>query len=121
MRVKPTGGGAPPVDRSSEATGPTATDGIAGAAAPTEVTSTAATGSASGADPVSDVARRLRDGEISPREAVELLIDDAVKRQVGQAIGSRARLAGELKDLLRRYTETDPYLASKVRRLGKSR
>ena len=124
MRVKPTGGGPPPVEQPSEstaATGATAVDGATGAGGPSEISSTAATGSAHAADSVSEVARRLRTGEISPREAVELLIDDAVRRQVGPALGTRTRLANELKELLRRYTETDPYLASKVRRLGKTR
>jgi hypothetical protein len=121
MRVKPTGGGAPPVDPAAETTGPAAASGIEGAGSVGEVAQAAGARAAGATDPVADIARRLGAGEISPQEAVELLIDDAVRRQVGQATADRERLAGELKELLRRFTETDPYLASKVRRLGRPR
>ncbi len=121
MRIKGPGGGAPPVDQASETTGPaapTAPDGVAAPTGVSEVAPAAAPEAAGAADPVGDVARRLRDGEISPQQAVELLIDDAVERQVGGALADRREVARELKDLLRRYTESDPYLAAKVRRLG---
>ncbi|MSP61982.1 MAG: hypothetical protein EXR72_16955 [Myxococcales bacterium] len=119
MRVKPPGSGAPPVDETSGATGPTGPTGVGtpeGAPAVAATSGAQATGTA---DAVAEVARKLRAGEITPREAVELLIDDAVSRQVGHATADRPALADELKDILRRYTETDPYLSSKVRRLGK--
>ena len=67
---------------------------------------------------MAEVARRLRAGEITAKQAVELLIDDVIARQVGRALADRQTLAAELKELLRRQMETDPYLASKVRRLG---
>ncbi len=118
MRVKAPGGGAPPIDETAPATGPTAADGVAAPKGTEGVApARAAEGPAAG-DPVADVARRLRSGDLTAREAVELLIDDAVARQVGRATADREALARELKDLLRRYTETDPYLASKVRRLS---
>jgi hypothetical protein len=121
MRVKPTSGGPSPIDPTQGAervdgAAPVEQGGAVAGVAPTE----AAAGAAP-ADVVSQVARRLREGEISAGEAVELLIDDAVQRQVGRVTSDREALAGELKALLRRYTESDPYLASKVRRLGQRR
>jgi hypothetical protein len=115
MRVKPPSGGPSPVDQAREIGGPerAAPPESSGAVAPA-----APTGATSGADPVADVARRLRAGEISPREAVELLIDDAVERQVGGALADREGLAAELKDLLRRLSDSDPYLSAKVRRIS---
>lgn len=124
MRVKPPADGPPaaaPVEGAPEAA---ATDGVgqvagAGSAEGAQAVQPAESArGATAADPVTEVARRLRAGEIAPREAVELLIDDAVARQVGRATADRQALAAELKELLRRYTETDPYLAAKVRRLG---
>jgi hypothetical protein len=118
MRVKAPGGGAPPIDGTTPATGPTAADGVAAPQGTEGVAPTRAAEGTTSSDPVADVARRLRSGDLTAREAVELLIDDAVARQVGRATADREALARELKDLLRRYTETDPYLASKVRRLS---
>jgi hypothetical protein len=121
LRVKAPGDGAKPVDSTPDAPAAGATGGVAGSQGANDVAPTGAVGGADAtapADVVGDVARRLRSGDLNPREAVELLIDDAVRRQVGKATADRESLASELKDLLRRYTETDPYLASKVRRLG---
>ena len=121
MRVKGPSGAAPPIDQtsavdaSSAAEATTATTAVAGVAATGAATAAQATDPT--ADPVRDVARRLRTGELSAREAVELLIDDAVERQLGLITADRRALAQQLKEVLRRYTETDPHLASKVRRL----
>jgi hypothetical protein len=118
MRVKaPTTGGAPPVDEATPADPADAAAQVGSPDGAREVGAAAKAGDAAATDPVADVARRLRSGEIDARQAVELLIDDAVGRQIGRATADREALARELKDLLRRYTETDPYLASKVRRL----
>ena len=118
MRVKGPSGAAPPIDQTSAVDAPSAAE------ATTATTAVVATGAATAAqatdptaDPVRDVARRLRTGELSAREAVELLIDDAVERQLGLITADRRALAQQLKEVLRRYTETDPHLASKVRRL----
>ena len=118
MRVKGPSGAAPPIDQTSAVDAPRAAE------ATTATTAVVATGAATAAqatdptaDPVRDVARRLRTGELSAREAVELLIDDAVERQLGLITADRRALAQQLKEVLRRYTETDPHLASKVRRL----
>jgi hypothetical protein len=121
MRIKGPSGGPPPLDEISGAAGTGRAEPLGSVdrtAATGGAQAVSATQSARPGDAVAEVARRLRAGEISPREAVELLIDDAVNRQVGRVTADRQALATELKDLLRRYTETDPYLASKVRRLG---
>ena len=121
MRVKPPGApddGPRPI---TEVDGANATEATAPAGAidrAAAVGGVARTEGTRGADPIADIARRLKAGELSPAEAVELLIDDVVARQAGAVLGDRRALADELKDLLRRQTETDPYLASRVRRLG---
>lgn len=123
MRIKNSGraGGTPPIDDAEEtqkAESATPTSSLDRSRATSSIGSTGAVHDPRAASLASDVTRRLRAGEITPREAVELLIDDAVGRQVGRLTADRATLAAELKELLRRYTETDPYLASRVRRLG---
>ena len=121
MRVKPPGApddGPRPI---SEVDGPQATDAAAAAGAvdrAAPVDRLARADGPTGTDPIADIARRLKQGELSPLEAVELLIDDVVTRQAGAVLGDRRALVDELKELLRRQTETDPYLASRVRRLG---
>jgi hypothetical protein len=63
------------------------------------------------------VAARLRAGEITVDQAVELLIDDAIMRQVGRATESTKDLEPRLRELLRSYAANDPFLAAKIRRL----
>jgi hypothetical protein len=106
----------PPVDEAGSAAPADGARSVEGGAAAGRVEGAASI--EAGADLVGEVARRLKGGEITAREAVELLIDDAVERQVGRVTIDRDQLADELRELLRRYTETDPYLAAKVRRLG---
>lgn len=119
MRIKgPADSAPPPVDsvgEAREATAPAPTTAVQPGNAVGEIS---AAGAITPHDVIAYVANRLRGGEMTPREAVELLIDDAVQRQVGGVTAEHAALANELKELLRRYTETDPYLASRVRRLG---
>jgi hypothetical protein len=82
MRVKAPGDGAKPVDQTSEAPAAGAATGVGESQGAGEIGKTAeigATGAAAPADTVADVARRLRSGDLSPREAVEILIDDAVR------------------------------------------
>jgi hypothetical protein len=120
MRIKGPTDGTPPVD---ETRGIDATDGI-GEVAPAEapaVASTAGTGSAKAADAVTEVAARLRAGEITVDQAVELLIDDAIGRQVGRAVQATRDLEPRLRELLRGYASSDPFLAAKIRRLTLSK
>jgi hypothetical protein len=115
-RVKGPGEGPPPaspVDESREI------DGV-DSVAPSEVApvSSPQRGSQSGApDPIAQVAARLRAGEIGVDKAVELLIDDAIHRQVGRASASGKELEKQLRELLRSYASSDPFLAAKIRRL----
>ena len=119
MRIKGTSGDVPPVDEAGSAAPAEGARSVEGGAGAQRVgTVDGASSIESGGDLIGEVSRRLKDGEITAREAVELLIDDAVERQVGRVTTDRDKLADELRELLRRYTETDPYLAAKVRRLG---
>jgi len=65
-------------------------------------------------DPVAQVAAQLRAGEITVDQAVEKLIDDAISRQLSD---SARQLEPKLRELLRSYAESDPFLAARIRRL----
>jgi len=115
MRVKPPGDGPPSIPRVDplDATAPPApADEVAAVGAPAPV------GAARGADAIGEVARRLKAGEITAADAVALLIDEVVERQTGPLPGDHRAIADELKAILRAQLESDPYLASRVRRLG---
>ena len=76
--------------------------------------------SATGAvDPIAEVAARLRAGEITSDEAVDLLIEDAISRQLGGALPKD--LEPKLRETLRDYAAQDPYLAAKIRRLTQAK
>jgi hypothetical protein len=122
MRIKgPTNGAQPP--GSVEDTGAVErTDGVeelAPAEAPI-VEGTAPAGDAM-AEVVGRVAARLRSGELTVEQAVELLIDDAIERQVGRAVESAADLEPQLRDLLRSYASSDPFIAARIRRLTQAK
>ena len=74
--------------------------------------------SSPGGDLVDEVAERLRTGELTPIQAVEILIDDALQRQLGPFSEVHTALASELKLLLLEQAKSDPYLSSKMKRLG---
>jgi len=124
-RIRPPGGadGAPPVDP----VGPVdEVDGVGEVERVDEVervegvAPVEATAGAAVVDAVQAVAGELKAGRISVEQAVERLIDDAVTRQLGRALGSGPRaqvLADELREILRGYASNDPYLAAKIRRL----
>lgn len=118
MRVKAPGApddGPPPIPEVGEA----APTGGAAPAAPVErAAAVDASAAAEAPDPIREIARRIRAGELSAGEAVELLIDEVVERRAGAVLGDRRALAEELKELLRHQVQSDPYLASRVRRLG---
>lgn len=71
-----------------------------------------------GGDLVDEVAARLRAGELTPMQAVEILIDDALQRQLGPFSEAHTELAAELKLLLLEQAKSDPYLSAKMKRLG---
>lgn len=115
-RVKGPGAGPPPVDPAGhvDASAPV------GEVAPAEVAAVEGAGAAdraAPADPVARVAARLRAGELTVDQAVDALIDDAVRRQVGRAVDDREELEARLREVLRGYADSDPFLAAKIRRL----
>ena len=69
-------------------------------------------------DLLDEVTARLRAGELTPMQAVEILIDDALQRQLGPFSQAHTALAAELKLLLLEQAQSDPYLSSKLKRLG---
>ncbi len=73
------------------------------------------TGGPTGSDPIAEVAARLRAGEISADEALELIIDDTIQRQMGGAVPKD--LEPKLREVLRDYATNDPFLAAKIRKL----
>ncbi len=73
-----------------------------------------ATNAAPLTDPVAKITERLRAGEISVDQAVDLLIDDAVERQVGAA---GREVASKLRQVLRSHASSDPTLSARIRRL----
>ena len=129
MRIKGPTNGAPPVDGVD---GPNEVDAVAeteSTAPSSQVNGSAAVGQAGAAgatDAVGQVAAQLRAGQITVDQAVERLIDDAVKRQLGSLgplglsgkNGEDARdLEPRLRELLRSYAESDPFLAARIRKL----
>lgn len=72
-------------------------------------------GGPGGVDPIAEVAARLRAGEISSDEALELLIDDTITRQLGGVVTKE--LEPKLREVLRDYAASDPFLAAKIRKL----
>jgi hypothetical protein len=65
-------------------------------------------------DPLAKIADRLRAGEITADQAVELIIDDAIERQVG---ASAKKHEPQLRELLRKFAASDPHLVARIRRL----
>ena len=78
------------------------------------------TAPAAAADRVHSIADRLRRGTLSPSQAVEELIEDAVQRNL-PGLEANSKLSQELRALLLAYAKDDPYLASRITRLGMQR
>lgn len=68
-------------------------------------------------DRVHGIADRLRRGVLTPSQAVEELIEDAVQRNL-PGLQADSPLTQELRTLLLSYAKDDPYLASRISRLG---
>ena len=117
MRIKGPGEGPRPTDAVDEAA---PVDGV-DEAAPAETGAVAHVGGTGGPtgpgglDPIAQVAARLRAGEIGSDEALELLIDDTIARQMGGAVPKD--LEPKLREVLRDYAANDPFLAAKIRKL----
>lgn len=99
------------VDRVEQTTAAAPVDPLAKVAA---VEKTAA---AAPADRVASIADRLRRGTLSASQAVEELVEDAVARNL-PGLEPDSKLSQELRALLRAYAKDDPYLASRISRLG---
>src|SRR5262245_61165784 len=99
MRVRAPGDGAPPpdsIDRADAVDETAPADEVAPGEAIAGVEPLAPADAPGAADPISAVARRLRAGEINAREALDLIIDDVVERQIGRAVADRRAMAAEL-------------------------
>ena len=118
MRIKGPGDGPRPPDAVDEAAGVDGVDETA-PAEPKGVERVGGPGGPGGVDPIGEVAARLRAGEISGDEAVELLIDDAIVRQMAGHVPKERE--DELRQLLRNYAANDPYLAARIRRLSQGK
>jgi hypothetical protein len=111
MKIKGPTNGAPPVDAVD---GIGEVDSVAPSEATGEVKAPAPTTGPANVDPVAQVAAQLRAGEITVDQAVEQLIDDAISRQLSHQAKD---LEPKLRELLRSYAESDPFLAARIRRL----
>jgi hypothetical protein len=117
MKVKGPTNGAPPVDGVGAPDEIDEVQGLGEAAGSAPVGETAAVGSTAAAgavDAIAEVAGQLRSGKITVDQAVERLIDDTISRQLGPG---KDDLEPKLRELLRSYAESDPFLAARIRRL----
>lgn len=70
-----------------------------------------------GSDRVQGIIDKLRRGTVSPTQAVQELIDDVVQRSL-PGISPDSPLVTQLRTMLQAYAKDDPYLASRIERLG---
>jgi hypothetical protein len=66
---------------------------------------------------VQALAERIRRGEISAAQAIEVLIDETVRRS-GCSGGDAEAMGAKLRALLERQAGSDPFLSKRVRRIG---
>lgn len=86
-----------------------------GAVAPAAAVSRAAP-----ADLIKNVAERLRRGQLTPAQAVEELIEDAVRLNL-PGVSDDSPLRQELRALLKSYAKDDPFLFTRTKGLGSER
>jgi hypothetical protein len=122
-RIKGPSDGPPRVGTVTGSEAPSGAKEIAGAAATgaSPPAAPAIGGEIVAGDAVARVAAGLRAGEVTVEQAVDLLIEDAITRQLGRAGEARAQVEEELRELLRTYAANDPLLAGKIRRLTLSK
>jgi len=114
MRIKGPGDGPRPPEAVGEAGEVEGVD----EAAPAETGAVGRVGGPTGpggSDPIAQVAARLRAGEISADQALELIIEDTIQRQLAGAVSKD--LEPKLREVLRDYAANDPFLAAKIRKL----
>jgi hypothetical protein len=115
MRIKGPGDGPRAPDAVDEAGEVEAADA---AAATDAVSAVGGPSGPGGADPIGEIAARFRAGDITSQEAVDLLIDDAIQRQMGGVVPKD--MEARLREVLREHAANYPYLAAKIRRLTKA-
>jgi hypothetical protein len=92
-------------------------EGVQAAAAIDAAGAVAAAGKVAGSERVQAVIDKLRRGGMTPTQAVQELIDDVVQRSLPGA-SPDSPLVKQLRSLLQAYAKDDPYLASRIERLG---
>lgn len=92
-------------------------ESVAAAASVDAAGAVAAAQRVAGSDRVQGIIDRLRRGAISPNQAVQELIDDVVERSL-PGVSPDSPLVAQLRNLLSAYAKDDPYLASRIERLG---
>src|SRR5262245_31222698 len=95
-------------------------EGVAAAAAVAEAAPVHAVQRAAASELVASVADRLRRGVLTPSQAVEELVDDAVRKNL-PGLDKDSALGEALRGLLRTYAEDDPYLTTRIDRLRTKR
>ena len=110
----------PAVDAAPAVSGVDATtgvDAVAAASAVDAAQAVTATQKVASSDRVQGVIDKLRRGTLTPAQAVQELIDDVVQRSLPGA-SPDSPLVKQLRTLLQSYAQDDPYLASRIERLG---
>lgn len=92
-------------------------EAVAGAAPVDAAAAVSAAQRVLASDRVQGIIDGLRRGTISPNQAVQELIDDVVQRSL-PGVSPDSPLVAQLRTLLSAYAKDDPYLASRIERLG---
>lgn len=111
---------AQPVERVEKAAATTAVQAPERAAAVPGAGAVGAVAPSVAADRVRGIADRLRRGVLTPQQAVEELIADAVQKNL-PGLPADSRLVEELRALLASYAQNDPHLLQQVKSLGAGR
>jgi hypothetical protein len=87
-----------------------------GASNASAATATQPTARAGKVSAVAEIGKALQAGQITPRAALDLVVERIVARQVG--VDGPAAIKKNLSAALRQALEDDPMLAAKIRALG---
>ena len=115
MKIKGPGGAKGPTE-ADESVGEAAKPLGAGKAFADKLASAAAPAGPGNVDPVGRVAADLKAGHISPRQAVERLMDLVMAN--GPAAGLPEKVQRALRTELEQVIQADPMLAGRLRRIG---
>jgi hypothetical protein len=89
---------------------------VSGADKASAATVTQPTARAGKVSAVADIGKALKAGQITPRAALDRVVERIVSRQVG--VDGPAAIKKNLSAALRQTLEDDPMLAAKIRALG---